>query len=119
MPLVPRLRRYYAALRLPEFLRPALCSRSRLAYLVGGRFFFLAAHASTCAQSSESNDRRSASPEIVEESQGLPGCWVVLLPRAVVIYPAGCAVVSPLSSTALLPSGLPTPWASGIRQFRG
>ncbi len=72
MPLVPRLHRYYAALRLPDHLRPALCSRSRSAYLVDGRFFFPAAHASMSTQLSESGDRRSASPDIVEERSGPP-----------------------------------------------
>ena len=45
---------------------------------------------------------------------GLPGSWVVLFLRAVVVHPAGCDLPSPtsLSRRPPAPSGRTKPWAS-------
>lgn len=92
----------------------------RAAYRRADAVLDRAARASADACPPESGHRISASPVSRRRGQGLPGCWIVLFVRAVDCDPAGCTVSSPhRSATALLPSGLSTPWASGIGQFRG
>ena len=50
---------------------------------------------------------------------GLPGSWVILFLRAVVVHPAGCDLPSPLplSGRPPSPSGKTAPWASGMTWF--
>ena len=50
-----------------------------------------------------------------QRNSGLPDAWVILFTRAMIYDPAGCArTLTPLMGTSPSPSGIPTPWATGM-----
>ena len=87
---VPHRHRSYAALRLPDILRPRLRFPSPLAYLVASAFFFIGfrVHSRTRAVG-DWGGRLPRGPHLTRKHQGLPGYEVVLFVRATVNHHAG------------------------------
>ena len=102
---VPRRQRSYAALRLPRSRRPRL--RSPLAGGLPRHGCFFCAEPLRVASAGRARIRERAarrslitgSPplrNLPRRNVGLPGAWIVLFLRAVVVHPAGCGRPSAL-----------------------
>jgi hypothetical protein len=121
-PLVPRPRCYFAALRLPDTLRPRLIFPLPKAYLDGSCFFFAGNHVQARTQSPRRLLLRpSASPARLHRGDvgisRVTGSSFVHAPWS--NAPPDTPRPRPLTDAALLPSGGLTPWASGTVLFRG